>query len=909
MLEDDVTMSGVDEKNDEAIPRPDSATSPASALLEARPPAPLTDPRMRASFPSVAPAPLAPPRAAPRPRRASRGRPPIGSVVVASSDETSSGDASPPPPPFPRPLTAIIVGGGIGGLAACVALRRVGVDARVFERATALDANAGTGIALWPNGLKALRCVGPDVEAEVASRGRVISAMRLGIVDDREKTNASGAASEEKSEEASRGGGASSSLAGRFLAAISSAFASLVGAAAPAALRARHGAGLVCIRWAAVQAALASFLPPEAIVLDAAVASVSAVDRADGSRVVRCAFERRDGSAVPNPTATATGSSALGSPVSGPQDERFFFEADFLVAADGVRSAVREAVLGDGAPRDNGRVIWRGIVDAGSVVEEKDSAGEGSDRRGSNDTSSASSRVGDFSTRRSRTFPSFCPEGATAVKASKDSAVGRTVCYMDVGGGEIYWAAGCLDEGIAGDAAADPRGACRATFAAYPDVLACLDATPPEGFYSSRVLDRPPLTPERANAALEGLPIVLLGDAAHPVIPSFGQGANLALEDAAELAVALAGASQTAAGFDESIFRGSRGKDEGEDATGRGVLARSSPSDPADVSASLVATLRRWEATRLERTSTAQIASFVSGSRSYGEAKFAEAMAESGIPEADLEAHRRAYPSPNDAQNALVGWNPSANEALCDLAPEAAMSLARRAANERRGGGGGAGRRATLAGAAAVFAFGDVWGAREPRGASAAEEEDESKDEASSSTSSASFDSYVGDGFRFDLPRGWTVREDAPGASPRSTGRLGVYPPNAAVAAASVSLEPVFTMGAEGLASLYPSAEAFGDRIAGARRGEVTETRTVDGGAAYVAEGVASFSGGGKGGRATRWVELAACACREGAEAKKYNLARTVRVSSSGGASEDAVAGVRTVVDSFRLTTEAPPCG
>ena len=246
-----------------------------------------------------------------------------------------------------------------------------------------------------------------DVEAEVASRGRVISAMRLGIVDDREKTNASGAASEEKSEEASRGGGASSSLAGRFLAAISSAFASLVGAAAPAALRARHGAGLVCIRWAAVQAALASFLPPEAIVLDAAVASVSAVDRADGSRVVRCAFERRDGSAVPNPTATATGSSALGSPVSGPQDERFFFEADFLVAADGVRSAVREAVLGDGAPHDNGRVIWRGIVDAGSVVEEKDSAGEGSDRTGSNDTSSASSRVGDFSTRRSRTFPSF----------------------------------------------------------------------------------------------------------------------------------------------------------------------------------------------------------------------------------------------------------------------------------------------------------------------------------------------------------------------------------------------------------------------------------------------------------------------------------------------------------------------
>ena len=102
MLEDDVTMSGVDEKNDEAIPRPDSATSPASALLEARPPAPRTDPRMRASFSSVAPAPLAPPRAArgPAARRAVALR---SGVVVASSDETSSGDASPPPPRSPAP--------------------------------------------------------------------------------------------------------------------------------------------------------------------------------------------------------------------------------------------------------------------------------------------------------------------------------------------------------------------------------------------------------------------------------------------------------------------------------------------------------------------------------------------------------------------------------------------------------------------------------------------------------------------------------------------------------------------------------------------------------------------------------------------------------------------------------------
>ena len=62
-----------------------------------------------------------------------------------------------------EPLSAVIVGGGIGGLAAAIALRRIGVDAQVYERATALRSNAGTGIAIWPNGVKALRVIGDDV--------------------------------------------------------------------------------------------------------------------------------------------------------------------------------------------------------------------------------------------------------------------------------------------------------------------------------------------------------------------------------------------------------------------------------------------------------------------------------------------------------------------------------------------------------------------------------------------------------------------------------------------------------------------------------------------------------------------------------------------------------------------------
>ncbi|HEX8431976.1 MAG TPA: FAD-dependent monooxygenase, partial [Longimicrobium sp.] len=50
----------------------------------------------------------------------------------------------------------LIAGGGIGGLAAAITLRRVGFDALVFERA-AEPAEVGAGISLWPNATRQLR--------------------------------------------------------------------------------------------------------------------------------------------------------------------------------------------------------------------------------------------------------------------------------------------------------------------------------------------------------------------------------------------------------------------------------------------------------------------------------------------------------------------------------------------------------------------------------------------------------------------------------------------------------------------------------------------------------------------------------------------------------------------------------
>ncbi len=56
---------------------------------------------------------------------------------------------------------AILVGGGIGGLAAAVALLRAGLDVVVAERASELR-EVGAGLTVWPNAMKALRALGLD---------------------------------------------------------------------------------------------------------------------------------------------------------------------------------------------------------------------------------------------------------------------------------------------------------------------------------------------------------------------------------------------------------------------------------------------------------------------------------------------------------------------------------------------------------------------------------------------------------------------------------------------------------------------------------------------------------------------------------------------------------------------------
>jgi 2-polyprenyl-6-methoxyphenol hydroxylase-like FAD-dependent oxidoreductase len=65
-------------------------------------------------------------------------------------------------------VKALVIGAGIGGLAAAIALRRAGLDAEVFEQAPAL-APVGAGLSLWSNALLALRRL--ELDAAVAAAG------------------------------------------------------------------------------------------------------------------------------------------------------------------------------------------------------------------------------------------------------------------------------------------------------------------------------------------------------------------------------------------------------------------------------------------------------------------------------------------------------------------------------------------------------------------------------------------------------------------------------------------------------------------------------------------------------------------------------------------------------------------
>ncbi|HEY9714966.1 MAG TPA: FAD-dependent monooxygenase [Chroococcales cyanobacterium] len=72
-------------------------------------------------------------------------------------------------------MRALIIGGGIGGLSAALALQKVGIEAVVFEKTPEIT-EVGAGLTLWSNAILASRRLG--VESEIIAAGSVIEKSR-----------------------------------------------------------------------------------------------------------------------------------------------------------------------------------------------------------------------------------------------------------------------------------------------------------------------------------------------------------------------------------------------------------------------------------------------------------------------------------------------------------------------------------------------------------------------------------------------------------------------------------------------------------------------------------------------------------------------------------------------------------
>ncbi len=330
-------------------------------------------------------------------------------------------------------MRVIVAGAGIGGLAAALALARVGAEVLVLERAGSLG-EAGAGLQLAPNATRLLFALG----LETALR-RIAFAPESADIYDRES--------------------------GRRL------LSTPLGAHAAA----RWGAPYLQAHRADLHALLLAACETAGVRLrvDSPVERVEA--DGDGVRL-------------------EIGGEAM--------------SADVLVGADGVHSRVRAAVLGETPARFTGQIAWRGLVSAADL-----------------------------------------PPGLVAPAATVWTSTGSHFVHYFVRGGDLVNFVGFTPARAWAEeswtAAAAP-GEIALAFFGWPEPVRALveaQARAGEAGWRSAVHDRP-ARPGWAKGR-----IVLLGDAAHPMVPYLAQGAGMAIEDAEALARHLAHAPDPAQGL------------------------------------------------------------------------------------------------------------------------------------------------------------------------------------------------------------------------------------------------------------------------------------------------------------------------------------------------------------------------
>jgi 2-polyprenyl-6-methoxyphenol hydroxylase-like FAD-dependent oxidoreductase len=173
---------------------------------------------------------------------------------------------------------------------------------------------------------------------------------------------------------------------------------------------------------------------------------------------------------------------------------------DLVVGADGLHSQVRTVLVGDGRPRYSGYTAWRAVVPLDRSLADRLRPGESWGRG--------------------------CLFGVAML-----------------GGSQAYWwASARTGEGVGGSPA-EEKAAVERRFRIWHDPIPeLIDATLEQAIVRTCQYDRPPLRHWSAGR------VGLLGDAAHPMLASLGQGACQAIEDAAALGDAVgAGADVTSA--------------------------------------------------------------------------------------------------------------------------------------------------------------------------------------------------------------------------------------------------------------------------------------------------------------------------------------------------------------------------
>jgi 2-polyprenyl-6-methoxyphenol hydroxylase-like FAD-dependent oxidoreductase len=307
-------------------------------------------------------------------------------------------------------VRVIVIGSGIAGLSAAIALRKVGIDVTVYERAPELR-EVGAGIGLWANAMRALDYIGAGDSVRQVSLKMTRSEVRAR--NGHKVLMGLDAAEQER----------------RF--------------GVPELVRMIHRADLV--------GALVAHLPPGAARYGHECIGVELRDTSVGVR-----FQ------------------------NGHSDE-----ADVVIGADGIRSAVRTALLGPDEPRYAGYTCWRGICPRPASVE-----------------------------------PGYIGEWWGR---------GQRLGIAPIPGDRVYWFA--TKNVPPNEHAPDERAHLQSLFAGWADPAATIFATTPaDRIFRNDIIDRPPNRPWSKGRA------GLIGDAAHSTTPNLAQGGCIAIEDSVVLA-------------------------------------------------------------------------------------------------------------------------------------------------------------------------------------------------------------------------------------------------------------------------------------------------------------------------------------------------------------------------------------